>query len=367
MTLRRRLGLRYSVVVAVCLLCLGGLTYHEFVREPRMLKALGVQEPPGNELGEFAEVMLYAAVPVTFACGWWLVRKSLTPIDELAQGVERFHVENLRQRLPRTHNRDEVDRLAVAFNAMAARLEQSIQQIREFTLHASHELKTPLTVMRAQLETVMREAEKLPPEHREWMHGQLDEIQRLAKLVDGLTLLTKAEAGQLTLERNAVPLGELVGECFDDALILAESQGIHVELPECQDAAVLGDRHRLRQVLLNLADNAVKYNVRDGRIVMTLRRRGDGAEFEITNTGTGLRPELQARVFDRFVRGGEARRKSVEGCGLGLTICEWIVREHGGTIQVQSTLGQATTFTVRLPLAQPPAPPVRSPGIGSGF
>lgn len=356
MTLRQRLGLRYSAVVAVCLLCLGGLTYHEFVREPRMLKALGVKEPPGNELGEFVEVLLYAVVPLVFAFGWWLVRKSLTPIDDLAKGVERFHAGNLSQRLPRTHNHDEVDRLAASFNDMAKRLEESIQQIREFTLHASHELKTPLTVMRAQLETVLRDAERLPSGQREWMIGQLDEIQRMTRLVDGLTLLAKADAGQLPLERVAVPLGELVGECFDDTLILAQSQDIQVELRECQDATVFGDRHRLRQVLLNLADNAVKYNSSGGSIVMALRRQANAAEFEISNTGAGIPTELQARVFDRFVRGGEARSRSVEGCGLGLTICQWIVREHGGTIQVKSVQGQTTIFTVRLPLAAPISP-----------
>jgi signal transduction histidine kinase len=340
--------------VAICLLLLAGLTYHEFVREPRRLQELGIKEPPGSEFGEIAEVLLYAAVPVVFIFGWWLVRKSLTPLDELAHGVERFHAENLRERLPRTHNRDEVDRLTASFNAMAARLEQSFQQVREFTLHASHELKTPLTVMRAQLETALADGEKSPQEQREWMHAQLDEVQRLAKLVDGLTLLTKADSGLLTLEQKSVALDELVAECFDDTLIMAHSQQIQVIMPTCEKAMVRGDRHRLRQLMLNLADNAVKYNHRGGRVVMELRTRAGIAEFEITNTGAGIAEDLQPHIFDRFIRGNEARSMAVEGCGLGLTICQWIVREHGGTIEVHSGLGQTTTFKVGLLLTQQP-------------
>jgi signal transduction histidine kinase len=350
-TLRQRLALRYGAVVAICLLLLAGLTYHEFVQEPHMFRQLGIQEPAGGEFAEFTEIVLYGAVPLIFALGWRFVRRSLKPIDDLARGVEQFHALNLQERLPRTLNGDEVDRLAAAFNTMAARLEQSFQQVHEFTLHVSHELKTPLTVMRAELETRLRDANALPPAQRDWAQSLLDEMQRLARIVDSLTLLTKADAGLVTLERKPVALEALVRECFEDAQILAEASEVTVTLAACEKVEVSGDRHRLRQLLLNLTDNAVKYNHPGGSVTLDLRHAGEFAEITVANTGPGIPPELQARVFERFVRGTEARSRVADGCGLGLTICQWIVRAHAGTIEVQSEPGQTTTFTVRLPRA----------------
>jgi len=356
-TLRQRLALRYGMVVAICLLLLAGLTYHEFVQEPHMFRQLGIPEPAGSEFAEFTEIVLYGGVPLIFAFGWWFVRRSLKPIDDLARGVERFHAQNLQERLPRTLNGDEVDRLAAAFNTMAGRLEQSFQRVHEFTLHASHELKTPLTVMRAELETRLRDAGALPPVPREWAQSLLDEMQRLAHIVDSLTLLTKADAGLVTLERQSVLLADLVRECFEDAQILAEAYKVTVTLAACELVEVAGDRHRLRQLLLNLTDNAVKYNQPGGSVTLALRRVGEYAEITVANTGPGIPPELQARVFERFVRGPEAGRRAADGCGLGLTICQWIVQAHAGTIQVQSEPGRTTTFAVRLPLAHPSATP----------
>ena len=147
---------------------------------------------------------------------------------------------------------------------MLARLDDSFKRIREFTLHASHELKTPLTVLCGETETALRD-ESLPPAERERAASQLDELRRLARIVDGLTLLAKADAGQVALKLEPVRLDELVRDNFADAQILAEPQGIQVELAACEEISVRGDRHRLRQLLLNLADNAVKYNQPQGR------------------------------------------------------------------------------------------------------
>jgi len=349
MTLRRRLALRYSIIVVVCLGILSWLTWHEFVQEPAMFRELGLVEPASSEISELIEVLIFAGVPVVFLVGWWLVRRSLQPIDELAAGVERFDASNLSQRLPRTGNGDEVDRMAAAFNVMAGRLEQSFAQIREFTLHASHELKTPLTVIRAQLDTVLAQSQALPESHRAALENLLEETQRLARVVDGLMLLTKADAGVVTLERTAVPLAELVREAFEDAQVLGQPEGVQIQLSCCEAVTVAGDRHRLRQVLLNLVDNAIKYNHPGGRVEMTLRREGKQAVLAVTNTGPGIPSELLPRVFDRFVRTDTARCRAAEGCGLGLTIVKWIVEAHGGRIQIASEPGAMTTVTVLLP------------------
>jgi signal transduction histidine kinase len=183
------------------------------------------------------------------------------------------------------------------------------------------------------------------------MQSQYEEVRRLARIVDTLTLLTKADAGLVMLERKTVRLDQLVRECFDDAVILAEDHEVQVTLAVCEEVTVLGDRDRLRQLLLNLTDNAVKYNRPGGTVAMRLRKTSARAELEISNTGEGLPPELQGRVFDRFVRGDGARKKSADGCGLGLTICQWIVHGHDGTIQISSAPDQTTTVSVRLPLA----------------
>jgi signal transduction histidine kinase len=251
--------------------------------------------------------------------------------------------------LTRSGNGDELDRLTEVFNAMTARLDGSFQRIREFSLHASHELKTPLTIMRGELETALRE-ENLIPVQRERVLSQIDEIQRLTAIVDGLTLLTKADAGQIKLNSEPIRLDELVRENFADAKILAQPRNIHVNLLACEEMTVPGDRHRLRQLLLNLTDNVIKYNHPGGTVTISLRRAGEVAELKIDNTGAGIPLELQPRVFERFFRGDASHSNAVEGCGLGLSIAQWIVTAHGGTIHFASTPDKLTTVTVRLPL-----------------
>ena len=351
MTLRQQLAFRYAAVVSVCLLLLAGLAYHEFVVEPRVRKELGIPKPSGSQWGEYAELFFHSMIPVVLGCGWWFMRKTLAPIDTLTRGVENLDAGNLREALPRSRNGDEVDRLTEVFNAMTARLDQSFQEIRQFTLHASHELKTPLTAMRLHLETALREPASLPPKEREWMLTQLEAVQGLARIVDGLTLLTKADAGLVKLERQPLRLDDLVRESYEDGQVLAESEQVQVALTACENLTVLGDRHRLRQALMNLTDNAVKYNRVTGTVRMALRKAEDAAEIEISNTGEGIPAELQPRLFERFVRGSEALSKAVDGCGLGLPIVQWIVQAHGGTVRIASDASGLTTARVRLPLA----------------
>jgi signal transduction histidine kinase len=280
--------------------------------------------------------------------GWWITRKALAPVTALTEAVEKIHDGNLREQLPRTHNGDELDRLTEMFNAMTTRLDVSFERIREFTLHASHELKTPLTVMRGELETALHE-ENLTPAQVERLLSQIDEIERLAKIVDGLTLLTRADAGQIQLKFEAVRLDDLVRESFADTKILAQSHNIHVNLAACEEILISGDRHRLRQLLLNLSDNAVKYNRSDGTITVSLQRHDGLAELKITNTGAGIAPELQPHVFERFFRGDPSHNNTVEGCGLGLSIAQWIALAHHGSIQFVSKPDKLTVVTVKFP------------------
>jgi signal transduction histidine kinase len=384
MTIRTRLNLWYSLVLCgVAVAVIGAATYHELVIEKhhhRHGEAKSETELNNEDLLDILTWTVVPAVVLGLAGGWWLARRALAPVTALTGAVEKIHEKNLGEKIPRTNNGDELDRLTEVFNAMTSRLDNSFNRIREFTLHASHELKTPLTVMHGELETALRD-ESLSQTERERLLSQLDEVQRLTKIVDGLSLLTKADAGQVALNLETVQLDELVRDNFADAQILAEPQSVKVELENCDAISIHGDRHRLRQLLLNLADNAVKYNQPQGRVTMNLRRSGEKAEFTINNTGKGIPPELLPRVFDRFFRGDSAHHSigtpapgpassinndlqragpeagvpsaseiPVDGCGLGLSIAQWIVSAHGGKIQVESAPSKWTTVTVRLPI-----------------
>ncbi len=356
MTLRRRLALRYAVIVGACTLLLAGLAYHEFVVEPHVRRLLGQAKPSGSSWGEIAEIVFHALIPVVLVGGWWFMKRILAPLDALARAVERIHAGNLDEPLPRPGTGDEVDRLTDVFNRTTARLHKSFQQVREFTLHASHELKTPLTVMRVQIESVLHEGGPIPAAQREALLAQLDEIQRLAHLVDSLTLLAKAESGSFQLQRQPVPLDELVRELVDDLLILSEPARLEVRLIACHPAVVLGDRHRLRQLLLNLADNAVKYNRPGGSVIVSLAADATHADLRISNSGKGIPADVQDRVFDRFFRTQDARERGIEGSGLGLSVCRWIVEAHAGTIHLATRPDGLTTAEVTLPLAAVPPP-----------
>jgi signal transduction histidine kinase len=348
-TIRTRLTLWYAVVLIVSLLIMGIGTFVEISEQLRHAHRQAAEERAGEETSEMIMEAGLPAVLLGLLGGWWLMRRALAPVAELTQAVEKIHERNLAGQIPRSGNGDEVDRLTDVFNAMTARLDGSFRNIREFTLHASHELKTPLTILRAEMETAIRDAQATG-EQKERLASQLDEIERLTKIVDNLALLTKADAGQIALEREPVRLDELTRESVADAHILAQPQGITVRLAACEEATLPGDRHRLRQLLLNLTDNAVKYNRPGGTVEFSLRREGAFATLQISNTGAGLGPELQPRVFERFFRGDASHNNAVEGCGLGLSIAQWIVTAHGGKIEFRSEPGRLTTVSVRLPL-----------------
>ncbi len=347
MTIRTRMTLWYACVLLLSTILIAVLSLdelHERHQGPRRAYR-GMEEILGIVLWVGAPAVL-----LSIGGGWWLMRKALAPVTALTEAAKNVNERNLQQELPRTHNHDELDQLAEVLNAMTARLNDSFTRIRDFTLHASHELKTPLTILCGETETEARD-EALSPAARERLVSRLDELRRLSRIVDGLTLLAKADAGLIHLTLNPVPLDALVQDSFADAQILAEAAGLEVSLPRCETAQVLGDAHRLRQLLLNLADNAVKYNRPGGTILMALARAGNQAEFTISNTGPGIPPEALPRVFDRFFRGDAAHNTDVEGCGLGLSIAQWIVSAHHGSIHMDSTPNKRTTVTVRLPLA----------------
>ena len=355
MTIRTRLTAWYAAVMFVSLLAMALLMYREFAPEPRAKLEASIpkfEEGDEGDLAETLRIVFWCGVPASLfalAGGWFLMRRAMSPVTALTTATEQINESNLSRQLPRSGNGDELDRLTEVFNAMTARLDCSFQRIREFTLHASHELKTPLTVLHGELESALTD-NNLPASQREHFFSQLDEIQRLAKIVDGLTLLTKADAGQIELKHEPVHLDEIVRDVFVDAQILARSANISVNLSTCEPTTIRGDKHRLRQLVLNLADNAIKYNQPGGTVEIALRRPNNSdAVLTVTNTGVGIAPEILPNVFNRFFRGDVSHNNAVEGCGLGLSIAQWIVTAHGGLIKITSEPTKRTTVIVELP------------------
>lgn len=352
MTIRTKLTLWYAAVLFASLFLLGGLLYREWVLEPKIHPKTTSIEDNEEGLQDLMESLLWSALPAALlglGGGWLLTRKVLSPVASLTQAAREINERNLHNRIPQSANGDELDQLTSVFNDMTQRLDDSFQRIREFTLRASHELKTPLTIMRAGVETTLQQ-KGLSNQLHECLTDELDEIDRLTQIVDGLTLLTKADAGLVTHYRESVALDQLVLEAFADGEILAKPYDLTLTLVTCEPTIVSGDKNRLRQLLLNLIDNAVKYNQEQGSIRLELRHERTMAVFAITNSGPGLSIVGLERAFEPFFRGDKSHSRSVEGCGLGLAIARWIVTMHEGTIVMNSDLEGETTVLFRLPL-----------------
>lgn len=351
MTIRRRLALWYTGVLLSCLAPGLGWAYYELFYEHHDPSVKRAPFPSRDAVSEIGEGLLIAGVPALLfgiVGGRLLLRRTLDPIASLSRAAARIHGGNLRERLPTTENRDEIDQLTQTFNAMMDRLEGSFGRIREFTLHASHELKTPLTVIRGELETALRKA-KDGGEQGDWMLSLLDEVGRLTQIVDGLTFLSKADSGLIALEREAVRLHDVVREASLHAEVLGEADGISAHLSRCDEISVAGDRRRLRQLLLLLVDNATKYNQPGGSVRISLEDLGDRSRIVLRNTGPGIAQAAIGRVFDRFYRARSSHSKEVDGCGLGLSLAQSIVRGHKGEIFIDSVPDE-TTVTVLLPV-----------------
>ncbi len=305
---------------------------------------------------------------ISLAAAYYLAGRAFKPVDLLINEVEAItDGRSLHHRLPTENADDELGRLAETLNRMIARLQASFGALRRFTADASHELKTPLTVLRADVERAMHpttpQADRLVA-----LEEAMQEITRMADLVDSLLTLARADEGRFDLHREPIPLEPIVRDVTETATILGEEAGIAVTLPLVEDAVVLGDAARLRQLFLNLVTNAIKYTPRGGKIEMTLSHRNNNAvAFTVRDTGVGISAADLPYVFERFWRADRVRSRASErgGFGLGLAIAQWIAQAHGGTLNVQSRLGRGSVFTVLLPMFGAEEPPPDSGTAGA--
>jgi len=295
-------------------------------------------------------ILVPIAVLISVVGGYMLAKRALRPVDEIVTQARKISAENLDLTIPVRNPKDEIGRLGTTINEMTTRLHESFAQVRQFSADASHELRTPLTIMRGEIELALRNP-KTPEEYRAVLESALEEIMRMTSIIDNLLVLAKADQGTYHADFSEVDLGGLVRELYEDSEVLAERKNIRVSLRETADITIVGDRLRLRQLVLNLIDNAIKYTPEGGAVTLALGQENGSARIEVSDTGIGIPPEEQAKIFDRFYRVDKARSRELGGSGLGLSIAKWIAELHRGTITVFSSPRKGSTFTVFLPIA----------------
>ena len=290
------------------------------------------------------------AVVIIAAGGYLLVRRALTPVEQITRAAERITQHNLSGRLPVTRTGDELERLSVSLNRMIARLDDAFQYSKRFVADASHELRTPLTVLRGELENLATDP-RVDAEWRERGASLLEEAVHLSKIVEQLFLLSRLDAGEAQAEWTRFDLSELARTTADQMSLLAEDKGIAITCTAPQPAPVEGDRVRLKQVIVNLLDNAIKYTPNQGAIRLNVGAMNGHAVLEVADDGVGIPPAALPHVFERFYRVDQTRTDDSESAGLGLSIVKSICSAHGAEVEAQSTIGQGSCFRVRLPLS----------------
>jgi heavy metal sensor kinase len=298
----------------------------------------------------------FALVPVVIVLsgllGWFLAGRALSPVNSVAETAQRITHSNLDMQIPQRQAGDELDRLIEAFNHMMSRLNRSFEQIRQFSTDVSHELRTPLTVVRGQLEVAMFTAQTVE-QYREAMADALEGVDRLSNIVRALLMLSQAESGQLVLQKSHLDLAELVRDLADQHQIPAEAQGVRLAADAPASCMIYADRIQIERLVSNLLGNAIKYTPGGGQVNVRLESGTDRAKLIVEDTGVGIAPDHLPHIFDRFYR--VPSPDPDKGLGLGLSFVAWIVKAHGGAVDVQSDLQKGTRFVVTLP-AEHPAP-----------
>jgi signal transduction histidine kinase len=279
----------------------------------------------------------------------WLARGMTQPLRDMAHAARRMERGDYSTRV-HARSRDEVGQLTEAFNTMSAELEGVERLRRDLVANVSHELKTPITAIRAHLENLLDGVERPDPETLQVM---LTQSERLGRLVDQLLDLSRLESGDVPLDREPVPLGPLVSQVLTEIDVARADRGVTVssEVPENLPPA-LADRERVHQVLFNLVDNAVRYTPSGGAVTVSAHRHNGSVEIEVQDTGVGIPAEHLPRLFERFYRVDTSRSRDDDGgTGIGLAIARSVVEAHGGQIHAQSEPGRGSTFTFELPVA----------------
>jgi len=352
------------------------------VRNQRlMVNATRIDTPSGRyliELGSSLQsidglqdrllALLGLLLPVLVICaaggGYLLVNWALRPVDQLSQTADQLSLQDVTLRLPTLRSGDALERLSIALNNMLERLGRSVQNSQRFLADASHELRTPLTVIKGELQELLRASGGMAPEVRDRVGSVLEEVDRLEHLVSGSLSLSRLDAGEATREWVEVDLPALARATAEQMRLMAEDRGIHIGVETPTATSIGGDPARLKQIIVNLLDNAIRFTSTGGSVTVRVTGGAEGSLLQVVDTGSGIPEAALPRVFDRFYRVDEARSRENGGAGLGLSIVQAICTAHGARIEAESRAGEGSCFTVRFPplrLARPVAAPVDPP------
>jgi heavy metal sensor kinase len=291
-----------------------------------------------------------AALILGSLLGYFMAGRALTPVLEVARTAQRISGSNLSLRIPSREAGDELDYLILTFNRMIERLEASFEQMKQFSADVSHELRTPITAIRGQLEVALFTA-KSTDQYREAMFNALQDIDRLSQIVRALFLLSQAESGQLTLQKSRMDLSEIAEDLVEQFQIPAEAAGVRLVADLPAECPALVDRVQIERLITNLLSNALKFTPEGGMVKLAVASESESVRLVIEDTGRGIPTEHLPHIFDRFYRvpGQGTAPTPEQGLGLGLSFVAWIVKAHRGTIEVDSTPGKGTKFTIHLP------------------
>ena len=321
---------------------------------PYTLVILRSLHPRSEMLEEVTETFAWVipiAILLASGGGYFLARKSLAPVVAMSSQAGRIGAANLHDRLAVQNEKDELGHLARSFNGLLDRLAESFDRQRRFMADASHELRTPVAILRGESEVALSQQARSAEEYRESLGVLHHEAERLTRIVEDLFTLTRADTGQYPLQPRDLYLDELIAECVHSARTLAQAKKI--SLTFAPESPIHADESLLRRMLLNLLDNAIKYTPSFGRITVACRRSGQEYAVSIADTGIGIPAELGPRIFERFFRADKARSRSESdggGAGLGLAISRWIAEAHQGRLELTCSDSTGSTFTAYLPL-----------------
>jgi len=281
------------------------------------------------------------------AGAWWLSGFALAPLTRAAFAARDIDIATLGRRLPTRGVKDELEDMTLAFNETLGRLERSIGEMRQFSTALAHELRTPLAALRGEIELALRATRDV--DLQQSLASQIEDIDRLTRLIDHVLTLARAESGQIPLSFGAVDLGELASSLVETLEPVANARTIALRCEPASGVVALGDAGWLERLVLNLIDNAMKFTREGGCVIVRVSRHGERACLEVADTGIGMTPDVVAHVFERFYQADPSRSSPSGGAGLGLSLVKWIVDRHHGTVSVESTPEKGSTFRVALP------------------
>ena len=293
--------------------------------------------------------LIPSGVLLAAIASWFMAGKALQPVAALSKAAGDIAVTSLDRRLPVRGTNDELDQLAAEFNDTFARLEKAVGEMQQFTASISHELRTPLAVLRGEAEVALLEA-RSPEQYRRVLSSQLEEFEKLSRMINQLLTLARAESGEVAIAHDAVNISIMTRSLAEQLEPVAASKEVTLSWNCEPDVTLRGDASWIERIILNLADNAIKFTRPGGHVSMSVSRNGNSAILEVADDGIGIAAEAVPHIFERFYRADPWRANRADGAGLGLSLVKWAVDQHHGSVQVDSRPDRGTSFVVKIPL-----------------